>query len=184
MHDIKPQKYYTTLLKFLSPKDSSWINLKKSLYPILLVSTIVTIGQIIVCNSDLYKSEKRENKRFITNEIKRQVIIDTVSLPITQTYFKSYKVIKLPNDLSYRINFVKENNGDKITKNAIIEKKANSKIVEIVNNNIRYTFEIEEINNYRERLFVFLGTLLFYFVGIPAFIKKNKLEKEYEKNDP
>ena len=184
MHDIKPQKYYTDLFKFLRSKENGKINFKYLVYYISIILGIMTIGQIIVCNSDPYKSEKRENERFITGEIKRQVIIDTVSLPITQTYFKSYKVIKLPNDLSYRINLVKENNNDKITKNAIIEKKANSKIVEIVNNNIRYTFEIEEITNYVERLFVFLGTLLFSLLGIPAFIKKNKLEKEYEKNDP
>ncbi|MFC7774469.1 hypothetical protein [Flavobacterium sp. GCM10027622] len=184
MYDIKPQKYYTDLFEFLRSKENGKINFKYLVYYISIILVIMTIGQIIVCNSDPYQSEKRENERFITDEIKRQVIIDTVSLPITQTYFKSYKVIKLTNDLSYRINLVKENNSDKITKNAIIEKKANSKIVEIVNNNIRYTFEIEEITNYAERLFVFLGSLLFSFLGITAFIKKNKLEKEYEKNNP
>lgn len=182
MYSIEHHKYFTGQFNFLLHKEDGRINFKNLLYYILAISAIVTIGQLYVSNSEPYKSDNMTNEKFISAEIKKQVITDTIILQKRQTYFKSYLVIKLAKDLSYRINLAERDYTGKITKNATIEKKANSKIFEIVNKNIRYTFEIEELSNYRERIFVFFGTILISFWAIPGIIRKNELEKEYEKN--
>ncbi len=73
-------------------------------------------------------------------------------------------------------------NKNKIIKNAIIEKKINDKTFEIINNNLKYKFEISPLSNFDDKIFVFFGTLILSFIGIPFWLKKNELEKEYEKN--
>lgn len=182
MYNFKPHEYYTDIFKFLRNEDGNGINLKRLFLYIFAVIATAIIGQIIVHNSDPYKSDNIENEKFIKDEIKRQIITDTITLPMVQTCFNNYSVIKLANDSSYLINLVSSQNEDKITKNAVIEKKANDKIFEIINNNIRYKFEILELSNFPINVFTLLATLFFSIIGIPLWIKQNELEKEHEKN--
>lgn len=181
MYNIEPQKYFQNIFNFLRTEDDNRIDLKKLFYYIFLVLAIVIFGQIIVNNSDSYKSDNIANEKFIKTEFKGQSIIDTITLPIKQTYFKSYSAIKLKDGSVYRLNLVSRKNEHKITKNAILEKEANDKAFEIVNNNIRYKFEVSELNNFEERIFVFFISIILSVVGIPLWLKKNKLEKEYKK---
>lgn len=183
MYNTEPSKYSTDFYRFLKNKDDNRISLKKLFYYIIAVIIIVAIGQIRTKNSDPYKSDNIENEKFIKAEIKPQIIFDTITLPMKQTCFKTYFAIQLIDGSVYRLNLINGKNENKIVKNAIIEKKANYKTFEIINNNIRYKFEISELNNSGERIFVFFASLFFCIIGIPLWLNKNELEKEYEKNN-
>ena len=181
MYKVQPHEYFTNIFGFLRNNDDNSLNVKNLFYYILATALIVTICQIVVTNSNPFKIENAKNEKFIKDEIKRQTIIDTVNLPIKQTYLNSYLLIKLFDNSSYRINLVDNTNIDKITMNAYIEKKANDKKFEIINNNIKYQFEIDELNNSRERIIVLFGSLFICIVGIPFWIRKIKVEKMYER---
>ena len=183
MYNIEPSKYSTDFYRFLKNKDNNRISLKKVLYYIIAVIIIVAIGQIIANNSDPYKSDNIENEKFIKTEIKTQIIVDTIILSMKQTYFKTYFAIQLTDGSVYNLNLINSKNRNKIAKNAIIEKKANNKIFEIINNNIKYKFAISELNNSGEKIFVFFSSIFFCVILIPLWFKQNELEKEYEKNN-
>jgi len=182
MYNIEPHKYFSDIYSFLKNNDNNRISFRKTFYYIIAVFSILIIGQIIANNSEPYKSDNIENEKFISAEIKRQTIIDTFSLPMKQSCFKSYFAIKLKDESIYRLNIANSDIDGKITKNAIIQKKAKDKIFEIINNNKRYNFNVIELSNFGTKLFIFLGSLFFSIVGIPLWFKQNELEKEYEKN--
>ena len=182
MYKIEHEEYFSNIFKFLKNENDNGINLKNLIYYVFAIFISIIIGQIVVNKSNPYKSDNIENEKFIKSELNNQVILDTIALPIKQTYFKSYFAIKLTDGSTYRLNLVNNENEKKIIKNAIIEKKINEKTFEIINNNIRYKFEISPLNNFGEKLFVFFGILIFSLIGIPFWLKKNELEKEYKKN--
>ncbi|CAD0001126.1 hypothetical protein [Flavobacterium chungangense] len=181
MYNTEPSKYSTDFYRFLKNKDDNRISLKKLFCYIIAVIIIVAIGQTIVENSDPYKSENIENEKFIKAEIKPQIIFDTITVPMKQTFFKTYFAIQLIDGSIYRLNLINSKNENKIVKNVIIEKKANDKTFEIINKNIRYKFKISELDNFGERIFVFFASIFFCIIGIPLWLNKNELEKEYEK---
>lgn len=182
MYKIEIEKYFSDIYKFLKNKDDNRINLSKTLLYIVIIFFIVFIGQVIANNSQPFKSDNIENKKFIKAEINRQVIIDTFSVPMKQSYFKSYFAIKLKDESTYRLNLgIKEIDGI-IRKNATIQKKANDKTFEITNNNKTYFLVIEELNNFEIKLFILLGSLFFSIIVIPLWLKQNELEKEIEKD--
>lgn len=182
MYNIEIDKYFSNIYKFLKNKDDNRISLTKTLLYIVIIFFIVFIGQVIANNSQPFKSDNIENKKFIKAEINRQVIIDTFSVPMEQSCFKSYFTIKLKDESTYRLNLgMKEIDGI-IKKNTTIQKKANDKTFEITNNNKTYFFVIEELNNFEIKLFILLGSLFFSIIGIPLWLKQNELEKEIEKN--
>ncbi len=180
MENQELNTYFSDIFKFLRNKDDNEISSKKVFLYIIFILAIITIGQISVYNS--YKSEHEENKRFINNEIKRQIIIDTITL---ESSFArgGYLSIKLANDLNYPIHLENYDNVKKITINATIEKKANDKIFEIVNDKIKYKYKICDISEiiFPTRMFVLFGTLLFSLGGI-FWLNQNEREKENEKN--
>ena len=181
-YNIEPHKYFSNIFKFLKNEKNNGINVKNLLRYISVIIIIVVLGQIFINNSDPYKSDNIENEKFIKSELKNQIILDTIALTIKQTYFKTNFAIQLSNGSFYRLNLAKIENKDKIIKNAIIEKKSNDKTFEIINNNVKYKFEISPLNNLREKIIVFFATLYFSIFQIPFWLKKNELEKECEKN--
>jgi hypothetical protein len=183
MYNIELSKYSTNFYKFLKNKDDNRISLKKLFCYVFAIIIIVSIGQTIANNSDPYKSDNIQNEKFIKAEIKPQIIFDTILLPMKQTCFKTYFAIQLTDGSVYRLNLSNSENKNKIVKNATIEKKANDKTFEIINNNIQYKFEISEVDNFGERIFVFFASIFFCIIGIPLWLNKNELEKEYEKNN-
>ncbi|WP_417939177.1 hypothetical protein [Flavobacterium sp. RS13.1] len=183
MYNREPSKYSTDFYKFLKNKDNNRLSIKKLFCYIFAIIIVVTIGQIIAKNSDPYKSDNIENEKFIKAEIKPQIIFDTIILPMKQTLFNTYFAIRLTDGSVYRLNLINSKNKNKIVKNAIIEKKANDKTFEIINKNIRYKFKISELDNFGERIFVFFASIFFCIIGIPLWLNKNELEKEYEKNN-
>ncbi|CAD0003202.1 hypothetical protein [Flavobacterium salmonis] len=183
MYNTEPSKYSTDFYRFLKNKDDNRLSVKKLFYYIFAIIIVVTIGQIIAKNSDPYKSDNIENEKFIKAKIKPQIIFDTIILPMKQTRFNTYFAIQLIDGSVYRLNLINSKNKNKIVKNAIIEKKANDKTFEIINNNIRYKFEINELDNFGTRIFLFLASIFVSLIGIPLWFKQNELEKEYEKNN-
>ena len=181
-YKIEPQEYFSNIFKFLKNDNDNKINVKNLIYYIFVIFIIVTLGQIAINKSDPYISDNIENEKFIKSELKSQIIFDTIALTMKQTYFKTYFAIVMTDGSTYRLNLENSENKDKITKKAIIEKKANDKTFEIITNDAKYKFEISSLNNYREKIIVFFGTLFFSIIGIPICLKKNELEKEYEKN--
>ncbi|UPQ78918.1 hypothetical protein M0M57_15020 [Flavobacterium azooxidireducens] len=167
MYRIKPHEYFSNIFGFLRNENDNGLNLKNLFYYIFAILVIVIIGQIVVANSNPFKLENNKNKKFIKDEIKTQLITDTFNLPIKQTYFNSNFVIKLKNNSTYRINLENNTNIDKIALNVLIEKKANDKKFIIINNNSRYQFEIEELNNCSDRKFVLFASLFFSIIAIP-----------------
>ena len=183
MYNIELSKYSINFYKFLKNKDDNRVSLKKLFCYIFGIIIVVIIGQIIAKNSDPYKSDNIENEKFIMAEIKPQIIFDTITLPMKQTCFKTYFAVQLTDGSVYRLNLTNSINKNKIVKNAIIEKKANDKSFEIINNNILYKFEISELDNFGTRIFLFWGSIFVSIIGIPLWFKRNELEKEYEKNN-
>lgn len=93
MYNIEPHKYFTDIYSFLRNNETNRISLRKTFYYIIAIFSILVIGQFIAKNSEPYKSDNIKNQKFINAEINRQTIIDTFSLPMKQSCFKSYFAI-------------------------------------------------------------------------------------------
>jgi ABC-type phosphate/phosphonate transport system permease subunit len=181
MDNIDINNYFSDILKFLRNEDDNVISFKKVVIYILFVLVIISIGQISVTNS--YETPNLENQKFIKDEIKRQIIIDTNS--IQSSYCKgTFLEVKLENNSIYPINLKDYKNVDRITINSSIEKKTNDKKFQIISNNIIYKFEISEISDQMvpTRVFVFFGTLMFGLIAIPLWLNENERQKQKEKN--
>ncbi len=174
MYKIESHECFSNIFKFLKNKNDNRVNLKNLFNYVFAIFIIIIIGQIVVNNSEPYRSDNIENEKFIKSELKSQVIFDTIILPIKKTYFKTYFAIKLTDGSTYRLNLVNTKNENKIIKNAIIEKKINDKKFEIINSNLKYEFEISPLDNFGEKIFVFFGTLIFSVIGIPFWLKNIK----------
>jgi len=182
MYNFEPRQYFSGYFNFLKNKDNNTISIKKTAIYLVVIVVIIIVGQIVVYNSDPYKSDNIENEKFIKAEIKTQIIFDTITMPIKQSCFNNYSAIKLNDGTTYRLNLVNNKLENKIVKNALISKKANDKIFQIINNNIKYNFEIKELNNIGMKTFAFWGSIFISLFGIPIWLKQNELEIEYEKN--
>ena len=181
MENIEINTYFSDIFKFLRNEDDNEISLKKVFFYILFVLVIISIGQISISNN--YKTANIANEKFIEDELHRQIINATNS--IQSSYCKgTYLVIELENHSIYPILLKNYENVHRITKNSSIDKKANNKTFEIINNNLIYKFEISEISEqmFPTRIFLFFGTLMFGVVGIPLWLNENERQKQNEKN--
>lgn len=170
-------KYISDFYKFLRIKGSRKISFNKLIVYVLFVTLLVIIGQLSV--SETYKFENNKNKKFIKDEIKNQIITDTIHLKSTYNS-EMFFVIKIDNNLDYYIYLENETNLDKITINAKIQKKVNDKNFEIVNNDLKYKFTIKDFSNHVMlpfRVFVLLGTLVMSLIFIPLWLNQNSKDK-------
>ena len=170
------------MFKFLKHKHVNFISNKKLLIYVSTIILIVIIGQVIPDYLEPYRSENIKNQKFIKTEIKSQQIKNTITFPIKQTFFNNYIGIELENKMIFRPNFLEDVDDEKIFKNAIIEKKANSRIVNITSEGVRYKFNIVDLNNNGSKIFLFICSLFIGFIMIPLKFKQSEFYKEYEKN--